>query len=163
MAQGTSGAAVHDLATLLRSGAVGTLTDDQLLERFLSSRGEDAEDAFAAVVERHGPMVLAVCRRILGDLDDAEDAFQAVFLVLARKARSIGRRELLANWLYGVAVRTARELKASRARRVAREKQVNTMSRSDSGLDESLDEFAHCARSRAEPVARLVPRPRRAL
>lgn len=141
MGHGTSGTAVRDLETLLRSGAVGTLDDAELLERFLSSQGEDAEDAFAAVVERHGPMVLAVCRRILRDAEDADDAFQAAFLVLARKARSIGRRELLANWLYGVAVRTARELKASKARRVARERQVNTVTRPDSGLDDSLDEL----------------------
>jgi len=141
MARGTSGAAVRDLETLLRSGAVGTLSDAQLLERFLTSRGEDAEDAFAAVVERHGPMVLAVCRRILRDPNDAEDAFQASFLVLARKARSIARRELLANWLYGVAVRTARELAAAKTRRLARERQVNPMTRQEPGADESLDEL----------------------
>ncbi len=141
MARGTSGAAVRDLETLLRSGAVGTLSDAQLLERFLASRGEDAEDAFAAVVERHGPMVLAVCRRILRDPDAAEDAFQASFLVLARKAHSIARRELLANWLYGVAVRTARELAAAKARRLARERQVNPMTRQESAADESLDEL----------------------
>jgi DNA-directed RNA polymerase specialized sigma24 family protein len=129
MATGTSGAAVRDLGTLLRSGAVGGLSNARLLERFLASTGEDAEDAFRAVVERHGSMVLGVCRRILGDEDDAEDAFQATFLVLARKARSIARRELLANWLHGVAAQTARELKATRARRLAREGQVNPMAR----------------------------------
>jgi RNA polymerase sigma factor (sigma-70 family) len=141
MAHGAPASAVRDLGTLLRDGAVGTQGDAELLERFLASTGETAEDAFAAVVERHGPLVLGVCRRILRDPDDAEDAFQATFLVLARKARSIGRRELLANWLYGVAVRTARELRASRARRLAREGQVDPMTRQDPGPEESDGEL----------------------
>ena len=74
-----------------------------------SPRGQRAgEAAFAALVARHGPMVLGVCRQLLGDHQHAEDAFQAVFLVLARKARSIRDPDLLGNWLYGVALRTAR-------------------------------------------------------
>jgi RNA polymerase sigma factor (sigma-70 family) len=128
---------------LLQSGAALSQSDPALLERFLASRGEEAEDAFAALVGRHGPMVLGVCRRILGNHDDAEDAFQAAFLVLARRARSIARRELLANWLHGVAVRTARELKAIKARRLAREGQVNAMARSgeDGVSDQNLREL----------------------
>jgi RNA polymerase sigma factor (sigma-70 family) len=141
MAIGASTSAGRDLETLLHHGAVGALSDAELLEQFLASRGEQAEDAFAAVVKRHGPLVLAVCRRMLRHQDDAEDAFQATFLVLARKARSIGRRELLANWLYGVAVRTARELKAGKARRLAREGKVNPMTRTDPGSEESLEEL----------------------
>ncbi|MGC8644470.1 MAG: RNA polymerase sigma factor, partial [Isosphaeraceae bacterium] len=105
MARGTVGVAAVDLETLFRHGAVGNRSDPELLERFLTSRGEEAEAAFAALVRRHGPMVQGVCRRILGNPDDADDAFQATFLVLARKARVIARRELLVNWLYGVAVR----------------------------------------------------------
>src|SRR3954470_7914392 len=78
-------------------------SDPQLLARFLDRRDEDA---FAALVRRHGPMVLAVCHRLLPERHDAEDAFQATFLVLVRKAGSLGRPESLGNWLYGVAYRT---------------------------------------------------------
>src|SRR5215471_15198890 len=80
------------------------LEDAQLLERYLTSRDEGA---FSLLVRRHGPMVLGVCQRILSNAHDCEDAFQATFLVLLRKARSLRKRELLANWLYGVARRTA--------------------------------------------------------
>src|SRR5262249_37642450 len=79
-------------------------TDGELLAAFLV---REEEAAFEALVHRHGPMVLAVCRRVLGNLHEAEDAFQATFLVLLRKARSIGRPEQLSNWLHGVAYRTA--------------------------------------------------------
>src|SRR5207248_1603499 len=75
------------------------------------------EAAFAALLERHGPMVLRLCRRILGHPQDAEDACQATFIVLVRKAASIRKRGSAANWLFGVAARTARQLRASRARR----------------------------------------------
>src|SRR5262245_19415340 len=96
---------------LLRDGE--GLTDGQLLEGYLSRRDEAA---LAALVRRHGPMVWGVCRRALRDHHDAEDAFQATFLVLARKAPSIASRELLANWLYGVARQTALNARAAVAR-----------------------------------------------
>ncbi len=102
-----------------RSGAplAVIVTDGQLLEEFHASRDERAEDAFAALIERHGAMVLRVCAQILGNRHAAEDAFQACFLVLARRSRSIRHPDLLGNWLYGVALRTAREAKMRDGRR----------------------------------------------
>ncbi len=97
------------LNQLFHTGTVGGLTDPQLLEQFVSGDEESAALAFEAIVERHGPMVLWVCRTVLQDVHAAEDAFQATFLVLARKAQRLGASELLGNWLYGVAARTARK------------------------------------------------------
>ena len=113
--------ALREIRTLYTLGPFGGLTDAQLVERFLKAEGPDREDAFAALVHRHGPMVLQVCRRMLGGAADAEDAFQAVFLVLARRAGELLRLEGLKPWLYGVAVRTAKEARRRSARRRARE------------------------------------------
>ncbi len=111
---------VHPVLRFLRrlrpGEPAGELSDGTLLARFVARRDEDA---FAALVRRHGPMVLGVCHRILRDAHDADDAFQATFLVLARRAGSITRPELLGNWLYGVAWRTARRARAGAARRRA--------------------------------------------
>jgi RNA polymerase sigma factor (sigma-70 family) len=96
--------------------------DGQLLARFVAQRDELAELAFGTLVRRHGPMVLHVCRQVLGDYHAAEDAFQATFLILARRAGSLRRPELLWNWLYGVALRTAREVRMREHRRRRREK-----------------------------------------
>ena len=113
----------HIRGTLLgRDG--GGFTDAKLLEWFVSAHDEAA---FTAIVRRHGPLVRGVCRRLLRSHQDAEDAFQATFLVLARKAASITARGLLANWLYGVAHRTALKAKSRAARRQARERQVAQM------------------------------------
>jgi RNA polymerase sigma factor (sigma-70 family) len=95
----------------------GETTDRQLLARFILHRDEAA---FADLVQRHGPMVMGVCRRVLGDWHEAEDAFQATFLVLARKGASVKKPELLANWLYGVAFRTALKARGIMAKRRAR-------------------------------------------
>jgi RNA polymerase sigma factor (sigma-70 family) len=103
---------------------VAGLTDGQLLESYVRSR---EEAAFAALVRRHGPMVWAVCRRVLRGHQDAEDAFQATFLVLVRKASAVVPREMVANWLYGVAHQTALKARATAAKRQAREKQVTAM------------------------------------
>jgi hypothetical protein len=81
-------ALLRQIGTLFNMGAIGELSDGQLLERFTNGGGEAAEWAFAALVERHGPMVLRVCRNSLSDPNDAQDAFQATFLILVQKARS---------------------------------------------------------------------------
>jgi len=92
---------------LYHLGPTGELTDGQLLERFAAGSGETAELAFAALVDRHGPIVLRVCRAILRDEHDAQDAFQATFLILVSKARSLWVRDSLAPWLHQVAYRAA--------------------------------------------------------
>ena len=110
------------IAMLMRDGAGPT--DGQLLESFVSQKDEPA---FEVLVRRHGPMVLGVCRRLLGNHHDAEDAFQATFLVLVRKADSIVPREMVANWLYGVAYRTALKARTILAKQRVRERQVKEM------------------------------------
>jgi RNA polymerase sigma factor (sigma-70 family) len=101
-------------------------TDAELLSAFVDGQ---SGPAFEAILRRHGPTVLAVCRRILRTGPDAEDAFQATFLVLARKAAVVRPRSALAGWLYGVAVRSALKVRSAEARRRAREKEVATMPR----------------------------------
>jgi RNA polymerase sigma factor (sigma-70 family) len=112
-------------------------TDAQLLTVYIEQQ-EDA--AFAALLRRHGPMVWDVCRRVIPNSHDAEDAFQATFLVLVRKAAGIAPREMVGNWLYGVAYRMALKARATAIRRGARERQVqvipeNTTKPHDSGHD----------------------------
>jgi RNA polymerase sigma factor (sigma-70 family) len=141
MSPGSTNTAGRQLEALFRLGTVGALTDAQLMEQFVAHRGQDAEDAFAAIVERHGPMVFSVCRRILVDPNDAEDAFQVTFLVLARKARATAWRASLANWLYGVAVRTAKEVRKNAARRRAREVQMKQRTRADRATHQPDDEL----------------------
>ena len=97
-----------------------------MLERFITQRDEAA---FEALVRRHGAMVLGVCRRILRNEHDAADAFQATFLVLARKASSVCPRERVGNWLYGVACRTARETRRAEFKRRAKERQAGELAR----------------------------------
>jgi RNA polymerase sigma factor (sigma-70 family) len=115
---------VPRVESLFNGGCVAGLTDRQLIERFITRSDPTSEAAFAALVARHGPMVMGVCRQLLSDRHLAEDAFQAVFLVLARKARSIRDPELLGNWLYGVALRTARKAKVRLAGRNNMEKEM---------------------------------------
>jgi RNA polymerase sigma factor (sigma-70 family) len=102
----------------------GPLSDAQLLESHLT--GGD-EVYFEALIRRHGPMVYGVCRRVLGDVHEAEDAFQATFLVLVRKARSIASPEKVGGWLHGVALSTAQKAKIRSARRGARERKATRM------------------------------------
>jgi RNA polymerase sigma factor (sigma-70 family) len=107
---------------------INRLSDRELLERFALERDEAA---FAALVRRHGPLVLGVCRRVLHNRHDAEDAFQATFLALARQAATAGRQALLGTWLYRVAYRTAMRLRSQSAARRQREDQVPPPSPSD--------------------------------
>ena len=112
--------------------------DGRLLESFLTCRDESA---FAMLVERHGPMVLGVCRRVIGNLHDAEDAFQAVFLVLARKGSSVVPRDLVGNWLHGVAYRTALQARDRLGRHRTRERQVREMPQPTVAPDLDLQEL----------------------
>src|SRR6516162_2417722 len=98
----------------LAGAPAGKPADGILLERYVTARDEAS---FTALVKRHGSMVWSVCQRVLRSTPDAEDAFQGTFLILARKARSIRKPELLGNWLYGVAYRTAIKAKSLAASR----------------------------------------------
>lgn len=118
MAKGPMQSVLQHIRSLVVAQEAAGLADSPLLERFLTQRDEAA---FEALVRRHGPMVMGVCRRVLRNPDDAEDAFHATFLVLVRKAGSIAKRQLLGNWLYGVAYRTARAARSAVERRRAKE------------------------------------------
>src|SRR5262245_43181240 len=109
MANQATTTASDDFRTLFAAGTAAGLTDAQLLERVVaaSAAARAPDVAFEAIVARHGPMVLGVCRRALGDPRDVEDAFQATFLVLVRKAPSVRVDDSLGRWLYGVARRVA--------------------------------------------------------
>lgn len=121
MTRGEPGIVIRNLrAVLVRHDGAG-LPDAELLDCFIAQRDEAA---FAALVHRHGPMVLGVCRRVLRNDADAEDAFQATFLVLVRKAATLDRRGALGNWLYGVAHNTALKAKAMNSRRRVREQRA---------------------------------------
>jgi RNA polymerase sigma factor (sigma-70 family) len=121
MAQGHLGVLITEIRRLAAPPGSGDVSDGELLERFTSR--QDAT-AFAALVHRHGPMVLGACRRVLRQAEDAEDAFQATFLALIRQARSIDRRQSLGGWLYRVAYRAAMKAKRSASRRAERERRA---------------------------------------
>src|SRR5258707_6143109 len=147
MANGPLGVILRQLRQFVEAQSLEPLTDGYLLERFAAQRDESA---FAALVERHGPMVLSVCRRVLHDLHEAEDVFQAAFLVLARRAGKLDKRGSVAPWLHTVAFHLALRAKtqADRWRRSSR--QVDDIDRATtdpetaghelrSVLDEELD------------------------
>jgi RNA polymerase sigma factor (sigma-70 family) len=131
---------------MLRPGCAAGLSDQQLLDRFIAERDEAC---FEVLLWRHGPTVLSVCRRILRHEQDAEDAFQATFLILVRKARSIGKRQALASWLYRVAYRVALRARLRVERRTEREKGMPDIPASEAAnvvwrdlrpvLDEEID------------------------
>jgi RNA polymerase sigma factor (sigma-70 family) len=116
------------IRALYNVGTIGEQTDGQLVDLFATSRGEEAEMAFATLVDRHGPMVIRVCRSILRDEDSAQDAFQATFLVLVRRARAVRNRNSIGSWLYGVALRVATCERGSAARRQAHERRAAELS-----------------------------------
>jgi RNA polymerase sigma factor (sigma-70 family) len=119
MATQQLGTVLRHVRTLIHRRGSGELSDGELLARFAGRRDEDA---FESLVRRHGPLVLGVCRRLLSDTHDADDAFQATFFVLARKATSIRKSESVASWLYGVAHRLAAQLRGRVNRRRGRER-----------------------------------------
>src|SRR5207253_1955030 len=124
MANGDLRAGLEHLRRAFLASGGGGLSDGELLGRFVAARDEAA---FETLVHRHGPMVLGLCRRVLGNGHDAEDAFQATFLILARKATSVVKRDEVGSWLFAVAQRTAREARAVIARRRARERPMDQM------------------------------------
>jgi RNA polymerase sigma factor (sigma-70 family) len=141
MAKSRYGTAHGHIRALFNVGTFGGLTDGEMLERFTGSSGEVAELAFAALVERHGPMVFRVCQSVLREPHAAQDAFQATFLVLVRKAGSIRNRDSVASWLHGVACRIAACASAAEARRRRHERKAaeNSMT---SVIERDRDEIA---------------------
>jgi RNA polymerase sigma factor (sigma-70 family) len=131
MAAGTA-SPIHRFLRSLRAVAARDVADGELLARFVADRDEAA---FAALVHRHGPMVLGVCRRVLRDPDHAEDAFQATFLVLVRRAAGIGQPERLGGWLYGVAYRTALKARGRHARLRERQRELLDVSAAKASAD----------------------------
>ena len=122
---------IRSLEILFKVGTHCGLSDAELLERFLCSHGEAAEFAFEGLVMRHGPVVFDVCLKILGDAHDAQDAFQATFLILATRARSIMKQRSVGCWLHGVALRVARRARSDAARRRLRERRIAEMTSRD--------------------------------
>jgi|GEM_PF-3087527 len=159
MAQARSGGALPDIRSLYRLGTATHLSDAELLGRFAARQtgagaaADEAEAAFAALVARHGPMVLGVCRRALANPEDIEDAFQATFLVLVRKAAAVRIRGSLGAWLHVVARRTAARASAKSRRRTAAAEL--TVEPAVSGVDEALAEL-HTALD--EEIERLPER-----
>jgi RNA polymerase sigma factor (sigma-70 family) len=134
---------LHALGNAGRLQAWLMLSDPQLLEQFALHQHEEA---FEVLLHRHGPLVLGVCRRMLFDMQDAEDAFQATFLILARKAGSITRRSLLCNWLYGVAFRVAARARKHAFRRRVIERQdidLTTVAGAETSVEPDLAPLLH--------------------
>jgi RNA polymerase sigma factor (sigma-70 family) len=127
------GTVLRRVHTLLDEGALAAVSDGELLGRYTGSDRESAEHAFAALVDRHGPMVLRVCRSVLRDEHAAHDAFQATFLVLSRRASSLWVHESIAPWLHQVAVRTSSSARSAAARRRFHERQAAERTRQDVG------------------------------
>ncbi len=130
MASSSFDQTLKQMHRLFQVGAVGGLSDSQLLDQFILRRDEMSEAAFEELVIRHGPMVFRVCRGVLSDSNDADDAFQAVFLVLASRAASIRRTASVASWLFGVAQRVATRARRSAAHSATRARRHGASRRS---------------------------------
>src|SRR5262245_54753476 len=133
--------AIPELGRIFQGGSISGLSEWQLLERYLERRDQAA---FEALVTRHGPMVLGVCRRMLGGSCEADDTFQATFLILVRRARDLGPRDAIGPWLYGVATRVAARARAQASRRRRYEitlPEFPVLDRSGSALDPDLTEI----------------------
>ena len=118
-----------DSSRRFHAGTTSGLTDAQLLERFISGRDDTKEAAFESLVLRHGPMVFDICHKIMGNTHDAQDAFQATFLILATKSRSIMRQGSVGGWLHGVALRVTHRARVDAARRTVQERQIAELKR----------------------------------
>ena len=162
MVQDRGDLASRQLEVLWTSGTLTGMSDAQLVSRFTGVRDTTAESAFRELVHRHGPMVMGVCRQVLRRAQDAEDAFQATFLILVRKARSVQVRDSLAPWLYSVAIRTAQRARATGSRfRQGESEQLESIK----AAPEDLSQFDLAATSSrgARPSSRQVPVADRAL
>ncbi|MDR3639370.1 MAG: sigma-70 family RNA polymerase sigma factor [Isosphaeraceae bacterium] len=152
MAANVSLAVIKQVEAVYSTGVVADLTDGQLLERFVDMQtGPATEAAFTVLVDRHGAMVLRICRQILHDEHAAEDAFQATFLVLARRSRSIAKRESVASWLYGVALRVAAKARAAASRQRWHERRCAEVAATRSGTEPGDNSWAELH----EELARL--------
>ncbi len=155
-----------NLAVLFAAGAIGALSDAELLARFARGRGDlSAEAAFAVLVDRHGPMVLGVCRRVTGECHTADDAFQAVFLVLARKAQAVRLMadDSLGGWLYGVSLRVSRRARAAVMRQPIVARDLDGLDPIDPSSSFDSCEQADLRAAIDEEIARLPARYRSAV
>jgi len=146
---------LREVRTLFGFGVVQDFSDRQLLERYLTADHAESEAAFTFLVERHGPMVLHVCRQVLDDSHDAQDAFQATFLVFLRRARSIRKRDSLASWLFGVAMRVARRARYAAIVRRFHERHAGDLAAARS---KATNGHSECLAALHEEIARLPER-----
>jgi RNA polymerase sigma factor (sigma-70 family) len=152
LAKGLHGQAWRHALILFRDGALGDVSDEQLIEQFVNGQSEAGEGAFEVLLERHGPMVFRTCRTILRDRHDAEDAFQATFLVLARQARSIRNPASLASWLHGVARRVACHARSAECRRRRHEQQRVADQADPCVIEPRLDDLAEVVHSEIDSL-----------
>jgi RNA polymerase sigma factor (sigma-70 family) len=147
------------MQVLFGVGTCAGMTDGQLLERFMAGRDESGDLAFETLVTRHGPMVMRVCRNVLDDPQDVHDAFQAVFVVLARRANAIRDRHSVGSWLYGVAVRVTARARVTAIRRQIRDRRTMGAAQAIATVDPNEDGASPTDRDdRAEVVHQELSR-----